>query len=84
MTLDLRARTVEVVVVQFDPLELSPVYRDLLLALGRGWSNKEMAWRFGKTVGTVKVQLSVLAQRSGLSRLQLAVLGSRMLEAMAS
>ena len=79
MNLDLTPR-----VVAFDPLELSAAMRQIVLGLGRGLSNREIAQDSRKSVGTVKVQLVKLTQASGMDRFQLSVLGSRMLEAMAS
>ena len=71
-------------VVAFDPLEMPKAIRHIVLGLGRGWSNREIAQAGGKTEGTVKVQLAKLVADSGMDRFQLSVLGSRMLEAMAS
>ena len=71
-------------VVAFDPLEMSGPMRQIVLGLGRGWSNREIAEDAGKSEGTVKLQLCKLTERTGMDRFQLSVLGSRMLEAMAS
>lgn len=80
MNLNLKPKTR----VVFDPLEMSAVNRRLLLAIGRGLSNKAIAFELAKTENTVKAQVWVLSQKTGMDRLRMALLGARMLEAMAS
>lgn len=80
MNLDIKPRVVGL----FDPLELSRPNREIVFGLARGWSNREIAAHAQKTEGTVKLQISQLMAKSGLNRTGLAILGDRLLEAMAS
>lgn len=94
MTLDLKPRIYERRVITqrkvFDVLNLPEVQKQMVLGLGRGWSDKQIAEHLraehGRRVSTesVKTYMCVLYDRTGMNRFQLGVLGSRMLEVMAS
>ena len=68
----------------FDPLELPRRQRELVLCLGRGYSNNEIETAMHLTASSVKTSLFNLSHNAGMTRVELAVLGHRMLEVMAS
>jgi DNA-binding NarL/FixJ family response regulator len=67
------------------PLDLlTPRDKTLVLGLGRGGSNKEIAIDLGLTADTVKVEIWLLGIKLGMNRLELAVFGARLAEVLAS
>lgn len=85
MVLNLARRARETITITWDdPLDLSPRNKELLLAMGRGWQIDQIAFEMGLTTGSVKVMMNKLKGKTGMSTLQLRILGDRMLEVLAS
>jgi len=82
LNLDLKPRTRTVTV--FDIFELPRQQRNVLLCLGRGYSNQEIDRALDVAPGVSKVYVTTLMRKSGMNRGRMALAGARMLEAMAS
>ncbi len=64
--------------LQMDKIAITPRERQLMGLLAQGLRNKEIAWSLGIAEGTVKVYLSHLFTKVGVSdRLELALLALR-------
>lgn len=59
-------------------MQLSPRQLDLVLCLGRGFKDIDIARRTGLTLNTVRSYMRDLARETGMTRLGLAVLGYRL------